>query len=183
MGAELDPYPSRHHFTPLSTSRPGKKYTWLFKDKLVKAIAALASPPLCRIDFLLTKTKKRKEGENVSFLPQLKAAMAGLGNPSFAFIDSASGAIQTALTVNTFARHSDWRKRRLQYISTSKFIKMLHLRGVVRQSSERACLSVGLSEAAMWAAGWRLEDRQASSWTFQHARFPQLLSSLVVSHF
>lgn len=33
--------------------------------------------------------------------------MAGLGNLSFAFIDSAARAIQPALAVDTFARHSD----------------------------------------------------------------------------
>lgn len=72
-GAELDPYPSRHHFTPLSASRPGKKYTWLFKDKLVKAIAALSSPPLCRIDFLLTK-KEKKRGRERQFSTPIKGS-------------------------------------------------------------------------------------------------------------
>lgn len=86
-----------------------------------------------------TDTKGRKR----QFSTPIKATITALGYLSISFICSAARAVLLALKVNIFAWHSvqSNRKQRLQYIYTSKFVKMLHLRTLVRQSrSERFSL-------------------------------------------
>lgn len=86
---------------------------------------------------------KKKRRRKCQFSTPIKATITGLRYLSIAFIYSAAGAIQPALKVNIFAWQSVWtnRKQCLRYIYTSKFVKMLHLRTLVRQSrSERFSL-------------------------------------------
>lgn len=100
--------------------------------------ARLFSLPLCCIDFLLTKKRRKRQ-----FSTPIKATITGLEYLSISFICSAARAVQPALKVNIFAWHSvrSNRKQRLRYFYTSKFVKMLHLRTLVRQSrSERFSL-------------------------------------------
>lgn len=74
MGAEVDPYPSRHHPPHSALQCPGKnrpdflKTSYLFTARLQSPLVSL---PLCCIDFLLTK--------NVSFLLQLWQQSQGWG--------------------------------------------------------------------------------------------------------
>ena len=119
------------------------------------------------------------------FLPQLWQHSRGWGYLSLAFIYSAAGATQPTLSINIFAWHSVWsnRKQRLQYIYTSKLGENASFENTRQAEQKRVFQSVGLSEAAMWAAGCGLEDRQLSSRRFHQAGFPELLSSLVISSF
>lgn len=73
MGAEVDPYPSRHHPPHSALQCPGKnrpdflKTSYLFTARLQSSLLSL---PLCSIDFLLTK--------NCQFSTPTTAAVPGL---------------------------------------------------------------------------------------------------------
>lgn len=166
--------PTQHFNAPAKNRPDFLKTSYLFTARLQSPLLSL---PLCHIDFLLTKNPQKCQFST--------PAMAAIPSQSIAFIYSAGGAIRPALNVNTFAWQSSWgnRKQCLQYIYTSKFVKMLRRRTLVRRSRSECFSLLGCQTQPCEQRGCRLEDRQLSSWRFHHAWFPELLSSLVISSF
>lgn len=152
MGAEVDPYPSRQHPPRSALQCPGKNRTDFLKTSYLFT-ATLQSPffslPLCCIDFLL-----------LFFTPTIPL----LGYLSIAFIYSAGRAIQHTFNINIFAWH---RKQCLQYIYTSKFGKMLHLRTLVRQSRSECFSLLGCQRqpCEQRAGGFKTDSLAAEDFT------------------
>lgn len=167
--------PTQHFNAPAKNRPDFLKTSYLFTARLQSPVLSL---PLCCIDFLLTKKTQNK-------------------NPSVLYPSYGSDPLpnyciyiqcwrsNSALNVNTFAWQSSWgnRKQCLQYINTSKFVKMLRRRTLVRRSRSECFSLLGCQTQPCEQRGCRLEDRQLSSWRFHHAWFPELLSSLVISSF
>lgn len=138
MGAEVDPYPSCHH--PTQHFNASTKIDLTFSRQAAVSLRPFSSLFLYAVLIFCWQ----KKGKKRQFSTPIKATITGLGYLSVSFICSAARAVQPALKVNIFAWHSvrSNRKQRLRYIYTSKFVKMLHLRTLVRQSrSERFSLS------------------------------------------
>lgn len=180
MGAEVDPYPSRHHLPHSALQCPGKnrpdflKTSYIFTARLQSPLFSLS--PLCCIDFRLEK-KMSVFYPNYGSNPRVGVSIYCI------YIQCWKS--NSARPHRQYAWRSAWsnRKQCLQYIYTSKFVKMLHLRTLVRQSRSECFSPLGCQRQPCEQRGWRLEERQLSRRRFHHACFPELLSSLVISSF